>query len=541
MPLACPGRARLAHREHDGVLGDRAQARGDPEGARRGSRPRDVGDFAPRPRRQARSRRRTPRRRGRSSARRRRHAQRGGRRARRHRHRPRAPARRVDQRLRPHARASPTTRSTRRPSSSARSSAAPSSGSASARSTAATSCSTAASASTRPSSPGSSVTRRSSGTPPHPLFVVAAFDTFLRTYDHSQGRFEVKLDSDEVIEGGDAHDRLEDQPVHLPREPTARGRARGRPRFRAERHRDEGTSGFGDAVARRRGDVVAGDAAPASERRASRRGDVRRPSPGADPFPYQVDGDYLGEVQSTRVRLRAGRAHAGRALTQRLRSLGSRPAERPPRDPRRVGDDRVDPELAEPGDHGIGLVDGPDVQRDVERRRRATPRPPRRPRRSRPHADASARWPWSCRDLQRIEPGAGRRRRGSRSARLDRARAPGRSSGGGRRRRAPSRTGPRARISSTTASAARSWRVEVGVARRVLHLHVHEHPGSRRRRPRSRVGIVRTGGPDRRRGRARPGRPSPSTAASWWTTSTPSAPSGGRRARRRRRPGPGRR
>ena len=35
----------------------------------------------------------------------------------------------------------------------------------------------------------------------HPLFVVAAFDTWLRTYDHSHGRFDVTLGSGEVIEG----------------------------------------------------------------------------------------------------------------------------------------------------------------------------------------------------------------------------------------------------------------------------------------------------------------------------------------------------
>jgi diacylglycerol kinase family enzyme len=34
----------------------------------------------------------------------------------------------------------------------------------------------------------------------HPLFVVAAFDTWLRTYDHSHGRFDVTLGSGEVIE-----------------------------------------------------------------------------------------------------------------------------------------------------------------------------------------------------------------------------------------------------------------------------------------------------------------------------------------------------
>ena len=53
----------------------------------------------------------------------------------------------------------------------------------------------------------------------HPLFVVASFDTWLRTYDHSHGRFDVTLDSGEVIEGGTLHDRLEDEPVHLPRAP----------------------------------------------------------------------------------------------------------------------------------------------------------------------------------------------------------------------------------------------------------------------------------------------------------------------------------
>ena len=145
---------------------------------------------------------------------------------------------------------------------------------------------------------GSSATRRSSATPrircsSSRRSTPGSAPTTTRTAASTS-----TLDSGEVIEGGDARDRLEDEPVHVPRQPAAAS-SRRRPGL------DTPLSVTVVKVyaarpsmlcARRGRDAVARDAAPAPERRAPRRRARGRRSRGAEPFPYQVDGDYLGEV-----------------------------------------------------------------------------------------------------------------------------------------------------------------------------------------------------------------------------------------------------
>ena len=71
------------------------------------------------------------------------------------------------------------------------------------------------------------------------------------------------------------------------------------------------------------------------------------------PFPWQVDGDYLGEVARLEIRYEPD------VLTL------AGPLSVPERDVGHVGDEPVDPGVGEPPDLAR-LVDGPDVERELE-------------------------------------------------------------------------------------------------------------------------------------------------------------------------------
>jgi diacylglycerol kinase family enzyme len=129
----------------------------------------------------------------------------------------------------------------------------------------------------------------------HPIFVVASFDTWLRTYDHSHGRFDVKLDSGEVIDGATLTIVSKTSPyTYLGNRPLVVAPAAGLD-----------TPLSVTVIKVRKAPAMLSLAAAAMLSPAMlhkhpnvehRDGVTSATISGADPFPYQVDGDYLGEV-----------------------------------------------------------------------------------------------------------------------------------------------------------------------------------------------------------------------------------------------------
>jgi diacylglycerol kinase family enzyme len=129
----------------------------------------------------------------------------------------------------------------------------------------------------------------------HPIFVVASFDTWLRTYDHSHGRFDVTLGSGEVIEGGTLTIVSKTSPyTYLGNRPLLVAPAAGL----------DTPLSVTVIKARRASSMLTLAAAafvsPAALHRhpnVEHRDNVTSATiTGTEPFPYQVDGDYLGEV-----------------------------------------------------------------------------------------------------------------------------------------------------------------------------------------------------------------------------------------------------
>jgi diacylglycerol kinase family enzyme len=129
----------------------------------------------------------------------------------------------------------------------------------------------------------------------HPIFVVASFDTWLRTYDHSHGRFDVKLDSGEVIEGGTLTIVSKTSPyTYLGSRPFVVAPAAGLDTplsvtVVTARHAPSiltlaAAAMFSPEMLHRHPNIVHRD------------GVMSATITGTEPFPYQVDGDYLGEV-----------------------------------------------------------------------------------------------------------------------------------------------------------------------------------------------------------------------------------------------------
>ncbi len=130
----------------------------------------------------------------------------------------------------------------------------------------------------------------------HPLFVAAAFDTWLRTYDHSHGRFAVTFPDGETVPDATFLIISKTSPyTYLGRRPLVVAPAASLTSelsFTVIRARH--TLGILSIVAR----------AFLSPRLLHRqRHVVQRDGVGAatitsdEPFPYQVDGDYLGDVR----------------------------------------------------------------------------------------------------------------------------------------------------------------------------------------------------------------------------------------------------
>jgi diacylglycerol kinase family enzyme len=129
----------------------------------------------------------------------------------------------------------------------------------------------------------------------HPLFVVAAFDTWLRTYDHSHGRFVVTLGSGEVIEGGTMAIVSKTSPyTYLGHRPLVVAPAAGlhtplSVTVVQARHAPAMLSLAAAAL-------LSPDALHRHPNVQHRDGVTQATITGTEPFPYQVDGDYLGEV-----------------------------------------------------------------------------------------------------------------------------------------------------------------------------------------------------------------------------------------------------
>ncbi len=129
----------------------------------------------------------------------------------------------------------------------------------------------------------------------HPLFVLASFDTWLRTYDHSHGRFVVALDSGEVIDGGTLAIVSKTSPY------TYLG---NRPLVVAPDAGLQSPLSITVVQARRAPSMLTlAAAAMLSPDMLHRHPNVEHRDgvtavtiTGAEPFPYQVDGEYLGEV-----------------------------------------------------------------------------------------------------------------------------------------------------------------------------------------------------------------------------------------------------
>jgi diacylglycerol kinase family enzyme len=132
----------------------------------------------------------------------------------------------------------------------------------------------------------------------HPLFVLASFDTWLRTYDHRHGRFDVRVGSatgEEVIEGAtllivsktSPYTFLGPRPLVVAPAATL----------------DSPLSLTIVSAQRTTGMLSIAGAALSSPKLLHRhpavdqRDGVHHASiTGVEPFPYQVDGDYLGDV-----------------------------------------------------------------------------------------------------------------------------------------------------------------------------------------------------------------------------------------------------
>jgi diacylglycerol kinase family enzyme len=130
----------------------------------------------------------------------------------------------------------------------------------------------------------------------HPLFVMAAFDTWLRTYDHSHGRFAVTFPDGETVPDATFLIISKVSPyTYLGHRPITVAPAAGLDSalsFTVVRSRH--TPSILSVAARaflstkalhRQRDVVQRDGVSAATITSE------------EPFPYQVDGDYLGDVR----------------------------------------------------------------------------------------------------------------------------------------------------------------------------------------------------------------------------------------------------
>jgi diacylglycerol kinase family enzyme len=130
----------------------------------------------------------------------------------------------------------------------------------------------------------------------HPLFVMAAFDTWLRTYDHSHGRFSVTFPDGEtvpdatflIISKVSPYTYLGHRPITVAPAATLDSALS----FTVVRARH--TPGILSIAAR----AFLSTKALHRQRDVVQRDQITAATISSDePFPYQVDGDYLGDVR----------------------------------------------------------------------------------------------------------------------------------------------------------------------------------------------------------------------------------------------------
>jgi len=135
----------------------------------------------------------------------------------------------------------------------------------------------------------------------HPLFVYAGFDTWIRRYDRSRPRFSVRFADGSVVDDGylgiclntNPYTYLGNRPLNLAPEATLdRGLAMVTVR----------TLAFAPTM-RIIGSALAGGRHLRSSRWTDHRTDLTEVTvTGYGPFPYQVDGDHLGDTEQLVIR-----------------------------------------------------------------------------------------------------------------------------------------------------------------------------------------------------------------------------------------------
>lgn len=135
----------------------------------------------------------------------------------------------------------------------------------------------------------------------HPLFVYAGFDTWIRHYDRSRPRFSVRFADGTVVDDGylsiclntNPYTYLGNRPLHLASEATLeRGLAMVTLR----------TLAFAKTM-RIIGSALGNGKHLRSSRWTDHRVDLTRATvTGYGPFPYQVDGDHLGDTELLEIR-----------------------------------------------------------------------------------------------------------------------------------------------------------------------------------------------------------------------------------------------
>ena len=128
----------------------------------------------------------------------------------------------------------------------------------------------------------------------HPLFISAALTTWASGYDRHQPHFSLAAGTDAPPRRRLLLDHPQHQPVHVPRQPPARPLARRHPRSGAGRRHVPHAAGRGD----RQGlsGALRGGGVRPSEHLVEWTDLDELVAWHDEPFPYQVDGDYLGET-----------------------------------------------------------------------------------------------------------------------------------------------------------------------------------------------------------------------------------------------------
>ena len=129
----------------------------------------------------------------------------------------------------------------------------------------------------------------------HPLFISAALTTWASGYDRHHPHFSLDGRRRAPPRRRVLLDRPQHQPVHVPRQPPARPLTRRHPRSRAGRRHVPHAAGRGRSSKGSSGALRGGGVRP-TEHLVEWTDLEELVAWHDEPFPYQVDGDYLGET-----------------------------------------------------------------------------------------------------------------------------------------------------------------------------------------------------------------------------------------------------